>query len=570
MVATTYFLIIFMTAIASAILTIYAWSRRNAFGGIPFLLIMLSGTFLVGFSVVTLLSSNRESAFVAHQIQNFGVDFASVHLLFFTLIYTHKVQRIRLGFIFVCYSIAMFDFVIIMTNHIHGWHYKAFNIIRINDFSFSVPIYNWWFYVHLFINSMFILPATIFLLVSLRHSQGVFRRQQLAILVAVLFPLLTSFITSFLRGIWGDTILLSHLFSISFVVSALIFTKTLISDQFLAISPIAHPLILTTLPEGIIIIDQYRRIIELNPIAREIKQLKEGEHIGDFVDVIFPELKSLSLGDIFTTQMPSQSQLTHLEYHPKPLYRKNQMIGTLIILRDVTRQKQAQQHELELALEKERVALLTKFIEKVSHEVRTPLSIIRNSAYLIHRIPDVDKRTENTEQIKSQVQRINRLVDMMLKLTHLENTKPAIATIHIHDFLADICADWQTKISTHRIVCESSASLPPIQADAHFLAEALNELIHNAIHFSPPNSTITLSASVQLEIMLIAVADEGKGIELEKIGGIFDKFWQGDFSQGLGLGLPFVKQIAHLHGGDVSVQSEMGKGSRFSIRLPIS
>jgi len=168
---------------------------------------MLSGTFLVGFSVVTLLASNRESAFLAHQIQNFGVNFASVHLLFFTLIYTHKIQRIRLGFIFVCYSIAIFDFVIIMTNHIHGWHYKQFNIIRINDFSFSVPIYNWWFYVHLFINSMFILPATIFLLVSLRHLQGVFRQQQLAILVAVLFPLLTSFITSFLRGVWGDTIL---------------------------------------------------------------------------------------------------------------------------------------------------------------------------------------------------------------------------------------------------------------------------------------------------------------------------------------------------------------------------
>jgi len=366
--------------------------------------------------------------------------------------------------------------------------------------------------------------------------------------------------------VWGAS--LSHLFSISFVVSAIIFTKTLISDQFLAISPIAHPLILTTIPEGIIIIDQHRRMIELNPIARDIKELKEGDYIGDFVDTIFPELKSLALGDTFTIQLPNQSQLTYFEYHPKPLYRKNQMIGTLIILRDVTRQKQAQQHELELALEKERVALLTKFIEKVSHEVRTPLSIIRNSAYLINRVPDVDKRTENTDQIKSQVQRINRLVDMMLKLTHLENTKPTITTINIHDFLADICVDWHT--NTHHIICELSASLPPIQADSHFLSEALHELIHNATQFSPPDSTITLSATVQAKMMVITVADEGQGIEPEKIGGIFERFWQGDFSQGLGLGLPFVKQIAHLHGGDVGVKSEIGKGSQFSIHLPIS
>lgn len=570
MVATTYFLIIFMTAIASTILTIYAWLRRKSFGGIPFLLIMLSGTFLVGFSVITLLATTRDSTFLAHKIQNFGVNFASVHLLFFTLIYTHKVQRIHRGFIFACYSIAMFDFMIIMTNHIHGWHYKSFSIIRINDFSFSIPIYNWWFYVHLFINSMFVLPATIFLLVSLRHSQGVFRRQQIAILIAVLFPLLTSFITSLLRGVWGDTILLSHLFSISFVVSASIFTKTLISDQFLAISPIAHPLILTTIPEGIIIIDQNRRMIELNPIARDIKGLKEGEHIGDFLDAIFPELKSLALGDVFTIQLPNQPHITHFEYHPKPLYRKNQMIGTLIILRDVTRQKQAQQHELELALEKERVALLTKFIEKVSHEVRTPLSIIRNSAYLINRVPDVDKRTENTEQIKLQVQRINRLVDMMLKLTHLESTKPAITSVNTHDFLMGVCADWHTKLTTHHLICVSSETLPPIQADSQFLSEALHELIHNAIQFSPPNSTITLSATIQAEMMIITVTDEGHGIEPEKIGFIFEKFWQGDFSQGLGLGLPFVKQVAHLHGGDVYVTSEIGKGSQFSIHLPIT
>ncbi|MDX2074995.1 MAG: histidine kinase N-terminal 7TM domain-containing protein [bacterium] len=567
MVATFYFLIIFLSVITSVLLTIYAWTQRKKIVGLLFFLTTASGTLVVVSNFAILISPTRDIAYTFARLQLFGTTFGATNILLFIIAYTGRTKWLRTRYIIPLYASALLHIVIIGTDPLHGWFYQSFHIITINNFTFIEVEFSWWFFVHSAFTTTIVAVCSVMLILSLRGTEGIIKRQYRGLLIGLLILVISAISTTILKNLGVEWIMLYNPYSISFVVFDLILMQILLREHFLYIIPIAHPLILSEIPEGVIITDQQGHILELNRIAQTLKGLHdEDEYIGKSVHVVFPELQSLKIGDVIATSQ--LGSVMYLEYQTKPLYRNKQPIGLLIMLRDVTRQRQFQQRELQLALEEERVVLLTKFIEKVSHEVRTPLAIIRNSVYLIERIDDVQKRAENLEQIKGQVPRINRLVDMMLKITYLESAKPTFAPIDIDLFLTGISSGWQAK---PLVVYIPSGKLPIIHGDQSLLYEAIEELIKNASRFSPMDSTITISTSLTDTNLFIAITDMGEGIPADKLTHIFEMFWRNDLATnaGLGLGLPFVRQIAHLHGGEIDATSEVGKGSRFSIRLPL-
>lgn len=280
--------------------------------------------------------------------------------------------------------------------------------------------------------------------------------------------------------------------------------------------------------------------------------------------------QALATGDVFMMEFdaPIAGDLRHFEVRFVP-------VGTdevLAISRDVTEQRQAQQQGFEAALEKERMQLLTSFVQTAAHEFRTPLTIINSGAYLLAHSQDEARRARKLAQIDEQVKHINQLVNVMLKMVMLESTPPSFERIDLARLLHRLCQDTLQRASAPSLTCEVAEGIPPLLGSKTYLREALAALVDNACRFSPEDGEVTLEASVEGAEVVIAVQDEGPGIPPEVMPYIFQTFWRDDRAHttpGLGLGLPLAQKILKVHGGSIQVTTEPGQGARFTVRLPI-
>jgi signal transduction histidine kinase len=223
-----------------------------------------------------------------------------------------------------------------------------------------------------------------------------------------------------------------------------------------------------------------------------------------------------------------------------------------------------------------------EFLGVMSHELRTPLNIIMNYTEAL-RMGMLGKmsidQTRGTEKIKSQAGHLLALINGILEITKIESGTSTVhrEPIDLDSFINEMRSDYllptEKKLTLH---WEHPADLPVIQSDRAKLKHILTNLVNNAIKFTEYGSVIisarTLEDGQQLELK---VADTGPGIPRELIPTVFDKFRQIDSTttrghSGAGLGLYIVKTFVELLDGSVSVESRVGEGSVFSVRLPTS
>lgn len=241
---------------------------------------------------------------------------------------------------------------------------------------------------------------------------------------------------------------------------------------------------------------------------------------------------------------------------------------------DINERKQAQQRQLELLLEKERLNLLSMFIQHAAHEFRTPLSIINSSTYLMSRLEDPEQRARKARQVEEQVRLLTRLLDMLLTTARLESPDALEQkVVDVTMLIQQVCADMSEKTGGQpRLHCEGELRLPPVIGDAHYLKVALTELLNNAIRYTPPDGTVTIAARIEEQGLWLRIEDTGCGIAPEALPHIFETFWRSDEAHttpGFGLGLPIARRIMEYHGGEITVASEVGRGTRFEVRLPM-
>lgn len=217
--------------------------------------------------------------------------------------------------------------------------------------------------------------------------------------------------------------------------------------------------------------------------------------------------------------------------------------------------------------------LKTDFISNVSHEIKTPLAVIQNYATLLQDDTlDSKTRKEYTNILIGASKRITDLITNILKLNKLENQEinEKNEQFNLTDALAESVVGFESLMEKKNIELNCDFDEVTIFSSKTLLELVWNNLISNAIKFTDDGGKITITLKRKGESAQISVSDTGCGIPANVGARIFEKFYQGDTShatQGNGLGLALVKKVIDILGGEISVQSEVGKGSTFTILL---
>ncbi|MCH7567247.1 MAG: GAF domain-containing protein [Nitrospirae bacterium] len=230
-----------------------------------------------------------------------------------------------------------------------------------------------------------------------------------------------------------------------------------------------------------------------------------------------------------------------------------------------------------IAIENSQLFLQSDLIAEIVHELRTPLAALTAASHLLQRAElPADQRTKISQTILHEVQRLNDLTTDFLELSRLESGRMRFKREPVHlgglaqESLEVVRAQAESK--EIKLDTEIDPSLTPVHGDRKILKQLLLNLLTNAIKYSPPESVVTVSLHSEGDEVLMEVRDTGRGISPEDQKRLFQRFYRAgdaqDEVQGTGLGLVIAKRIAESHEGSISVESTLGKGSTFTVRLP--
>lgn len=221
--------------------------------------------------------------------------------------------------------------------------------------------------------------------------------------------------------------------------------------------------------------------------------------------------------------------------------------------------------------------LKTDFVSNVSHEMKTPISIIKNYAQLLQTgQASKEQEKEYAKGIEDAATRLSSLISNILKLNKLEHQRitPEIKTYDVCRQLCESVFLYEDAMEKKEIELEADIEdAAMIKADAQLMELVWNNLLSNAVKFTERGGNITIRQTSDEEHVRVSVSDTGCGISKESINHIFDKFYQGDTShsmEGNGLGLALVKRVLELMDGEIQITSEEGKGSTFLVTLPVA
>jgi signal transduction histidine kinase len=234
----------------------------------------------------------------------------------------------------------------------------------------------------------------------------------------------------------------------------------------------------------------------------------------------------------------------------------------------------------DLTWTKEYEKLKSDMISLMSHELRTPLTSINGFAELLTADETVPAQArEFVTIIANESQRMSRMINTFLSVTQLQRKdKQEVLKIplRLDEVVRETIASLQpvAKKKRIRLLEQPAHRIPPVAADKSLITQAVKNLVNNAIKYSPERTTVTVSTALEAEAVRVCVEDRGFGIPAEAKERVWDKFYrvvregQEKDEESTGLGLSFVREVVEQHGGHVNLDSEEGRGSKFSFTLP--
>lgn len=343
-------------------------------------------------------------------------------------------------------------------------------------------------------------------------------------------------------------------------------------------------LIIDSIADGLITSDWEGHILTMNPAAEKLTGYTAGSLAGQHLNNIFrisdeiktselqpPErllnlLKSGTVDKLVVRQRLGSKLVASVSVAPV-VDEQEKPVGLVVLFRDITRQEELDRLQQEL-------------IAAISHEMRTPLTKISSIAetlqeQMAHQL--TGRQAQHLEIMVAETQRLARFLDRMLNVHRLEsaNFDFQIRPIPINFIIEETIQHWRKTVPNFEFVLKESGTLW-VQADENSLFLVLNNLLDNAVKYSPGGTRIEVSMEATPdERVLVSVKDQGKGIPAEAQTRIFERFYRVDGGDaqvvyGHGLGLYITKILVNAMEGDIWVESEPGQGSQFTFNLPMA
>ncbi len=330
--------------------------------------------------------------------------------------------------------------------------------------------------------------------------------------------------------------------------------------------------ILNYMTDGIIAYNRSGDAILINPATKKLMGNKVSQVLSfdKFMKDLSIDLTMEQIINENTVCEPLQ-KIEYIERYFKMQFavftnEKDQLDGIIMVIQDIT-----EEHRLD--------NMRKEFVANVSHELRTPLTSVKS--YTETLLDGAVQDKEITEQflsvINGETDRMTRLVKDLLTLSqHDGGIVLNLDDVSILDLL-ESCIDRvkrEAKLKNQEIRLKTKQGVPIVKADRYRIDQLLINIIGNAIKYTPENGRIIIQIYCEKEFVIISVEDNGMGIPPEDISRIFERFYRVDKARsrqlgGTGLGLAISKEIAILHGGDISVKSKLGKGTQIHVKLPI-
>ena len=336
--------------------------------------------------------------------------------------------------------------------------------------------------------------------------------------------------------------------------------------------------VFTCMVEGVIDVDMDQKILHINEAAARLLLVNENSCIGK---PIWQEIRNQEITEALDQAITTQSviktqmrlnresdQLVVDIYAASLSNDEGEPIGAVLVLNDIT--------ELE-NLERVR----TDFVANASHELKTPITAIRGLTETLLGDDEIEKETVTgfIERVHAQSLRLSQLVGDLMTISRLESSQAGEEFTRIN--FADLArqAVRAGQVTAEEKGQDLDVELPDTEVmvwgDRQNLSQLLDNLIDNAIKYTPNDGSITVKVSKDDENAILQVTDTGIGISPQFQQRVFERFYRVDKARsqslgGTGLGLSIVKNIAEKHGGSISVKSQLGSGSSFTIKLPLA
>ncbi|NJR41168.1 MAG: histidine kinase [Leptolyngbyaceae cyanobacterium CSU_1_4] len=253
-------------------------------------------------------------------------------------------------------------------------------------------------------------------------------------------------------------------------------------------------------------------------------------------------------------------------------------IAAFLLYHQFMKRQQAEVLQAKLVNEKEGSEAKLKFFSMVSHEFRTPLSVILASSQLLSQGSHTwseERKSKTLQRIQSSAKLMTRLLTDILTLTRAEAGKLDChpEALDLEAFCLNLVEEKQMSTAHSSIHFFSSGQLYSVSLDANLLYSILNNLLENAMKYSPLDQPVLLTLTLELETVIFQVKDRGIGVNLEEQQKIYELFYRGKNAgaiAGTGLGLAVVKKCVELHHGKIVVDSEVGQGTTFTVQIPLT
>ncbi|TMW72030.1 cell wall metabolism sensor histidine kinase WalK [Alteribacter natronophilus] len=331
--------------------------------------------------------------------------------------------------------------------------------------------------------------------------------------------------------------------------------------------------VLTHMTDGVVATDKEGHVILMNRRAEEMLERSQSETLGEKLTELLNLSGSVKLNDLYgysdsiLLDLDWLEQEAFLEAHFSVITKENgEQNGLIAVLHDVTEQEKIEQERRE-------------FVANVSHELRTPLTSMKSYLEaLADGALDTDVAPRFIKVTQTETERMIRLVNDLLQLSKMDSKdyQMTMNSMNLTSFVDQVIDRFEMSTKNQAITFKRKIPDEPlfVYGDRDKLTQLLDNIVSNAVKYSPQGGTITCNIKEEKGRVIISVQDEGVGIPKDSIPHVFDRFYRVDKARtrslgGTGLGLAIAREIIEAHGGNIWVSSDWGKGTKMSFSLPV-